>query len=469
MTISPFDPMNKCPRCGADTQPGDSFCLSCGNRLNTSDPPGQGFPPPTNPSVSRYYVRLGVLLVLMGIICVLLREGLLGFPGIFFWFIGGDLMQFWFLVLVVLGFLYLGALSRLQKRAKRGWGLMSQYQSFSPEPPGSEWPASAQQRSGRFIQALQRVPLVLLVGFLIYYFFIQGYTIHTRPHPTISGACNGGTMTVQANTTTDTVSLKAGLLTIEGFGNYDGANNVLNVNGNLCGFTLGVPANTNLHLTGNDATLSVTGVTGKLELDNNAGDINIDGSTLLAGSVISNNAGNITITNSHLMPGVTVTSNSSPIHIVSSTINGAVLSQGQYQIEHCMLTGTVQIEDQAQVQDSLLSNATITAGGQPVKFINSRVNGFAKITGGDEFTGALTSGSSLTIIDHGGHETITLQAGLPFHLDASGVTSFSSNDPALQGLDQSVLASSDGVHVNIGADPQTTVTIQGQGDTLQLN
>lgn len=80
---------------------------------STRDPSGQGFPPPTNPSVSRYYVRLGVLLVLMGIICVLLLEGLLGFPGIFFWFIGGDLMQFWFLVLVVLGFLYLGALSHL--------------------------------------------------------------------------------------------------------------------------------------------------------------------------------------------------------------------------------------------------------------------------------------------------------------------------------------------------------------------
>ena len=476
--------MNNCPSCGAETRPGDSFCLTCGNRLFAADSSphrmpfmggdatsasGQGFPPPTNPSVSHSYVRLGMLLVLMGIFCVLLLEGLLEFPGIFFWFLGGDLMQFWFLVLVVLGFLYRGTLSRLQKRAKRGWILTHQYQSFSPEPSGSEWLASAQQRSGRFIQALLRAPLVLLVGFLIFYFFIQGYTIHIRPHPTIAGECNGGTMTVQANTTTDTVSMKAGLLTIEGFGNYDGANNVLNVNGNLCGFTLGVPANTNLHLSGNDATLSVTGVTGKLELDNNAGDINIDGSTLLAGSVINNNAGNITITNSHLMPEVTVTSNSSPIHIVSSTINGAVLSQGQYQIEHCMLTGTVQIEDQAQVQDSLLSNATITAGDQPVKFIHNRVNGFAKITGGDEFTGTLTSGSSLTIIDHGGHETITLPAGLPFHLDASGVTSFSSNDLALQGLDQSGLASSDGVHVNIGADPQTTVTIQGQGDTLQLN
>jgi hypothetical protein len=70
---------------------------------------------------------LGVLLVLMGIICILLLEGLLRFPGIFFWFISGDLMQLWFLALVVLGFLYLGALSLLRKRAKTGRVLMSQY------------------------------------------------------------------------------------------------------------------------------------------------------------------------------------------------------------------------------------------------------------------------------------------------------------------------------------------------------
>ena len=60
---------------------------------NTSNPSGQGFPPPTNPSRARSYVRPIVLLVLMGVIGVLLFEGLLGFPGLFFWFIGGDLMK----------------------------------------------------------------------------------------------------------------------------------------------------------------------------------------------------------------------------------------------------------------------------------------------------------------------------------------------------------------------------------------
>ncbi|WP_201389938.1 hypothetical protein [Ktedonobacter sp. SOSP1-85] len=282
---------------------------------NTNNPSGQGFLPPTNSSRARLYVRPMVLLVLMSVIAVLLFEGLLGFPGLFFWFIGGDLMQLWFLVLVVLGLLYRGSLARLWRRGaeKRGM-LMKRYQAFSPEYPAGEWPALAQERSsGKFLQGLLHVPLVLLVVFLVYYFFIVGYTFHAGPHPTVTGDCNGGTITVEGKTGSDMVSLKAGLLTIEGSGNYDSSNHVLTLNSNLCGFTLEVPATTNLHLSGNDATISVRGVSGKIELDNNAGDITIDGSALLAGSVVSNNAGKITISNSCLMPGVKVGSNDSPI------------------------------------------------------------------------------------------------------------------------------------------------------------
>jgi hypothetical protein len=155
-------------------------------------------------------------------------------------------------------------------------------------------------------------PLDCLQGTLpqLYYFFLVGYTFPVGPHLTVTGDCNGGTITVQGKTGSDSVSLKAGLLTIEGSGNYDSTNNVLNVSGNLCGFTLEVPATTNLHLSGNDATLWVRG---KIELDNNAGAINIDRSTLLAGSVVSSNAGKITISNSCLMSGVKVGSNGNPI------------------------------------------------------------------------------------------------------------------------------------------------------------
>lgn len=276
---------------------------------NISNPSGQGLLPPTNSSLVRSYVWPIVLLILMGVIGVLLFEGLLEFPGLFFWFIG-DLTQIWFVVLVVLGFLYRGALARLWKRGIQ----MRRSQAFFPGYPADAWPAPAQERSsGKFIQGLLHVPLVLLVGFMVYYFFIVGYTFHVGSHPTITGDCNAGTITVQGKTGSDTVSLKAGLLTIEGFGNYDSANHVLNISGNLCGFTLEVPATANLHLSGNDATIRVTGVTGKLELDNNAGDINIDGSALLAGSVISNNGGKTTISNSCLVSGVKVESNGSPI------------------------------------------------------------------------------------------------------------------------------------------------------------
>ncbi len=36
--------MNKCPSCGAETRPGDNFCLTCGNRLFTTDSSPQQMP-----------------------------------------------------------------------------------------------------------------------------------------------------------------------------------------------------------------------------------------------------------------------------------------------------------------------------------------------------------------------------------------------------------------------------------------
>ena len=120
------------------------------------------------------------------------------------------------------------------------------------------------------------------------------------------------------NASADTVSLNAGLFTIEGGGNYDQASNTLNLNSNICGFTLSVPTHSNLHLSGNDAEISVTGVQGNLDLENNAGNITVNQSCLLDGSVVDNNAGTITITNSTLSPKAQVTSNDSPIHIISS-------------------------------------------------------------------------------------------------------------------------------------------------------
>src|SRR5213080_4025586 len=50
--------MSICPNCGAETRPGDSFCLSCGSRLAASPPPSSatgyatlvGGPPPASNS-----------------------------------------------------------------------------------------------------------------------------------------------------------------------------------------------------------------------------------------------------------------------------------------------------------------------------------------------------------------------------------------------------------------------------------
>lgn len=272
------------------------------------------FDPPPDFSHIFSFVWSMVLLIPMGVIALLLFEGQLEFPGLFFWFLGGDLMQLWFLVLVVLGLLYRRALARLWKSGEeRRARLLGSSQAFSSAYPPAQRSALAYQRSSsQFIQGLLHLPLVVLIGFLVYYFFVVGYTFHVGPHLTVTGDCNGGTFTVQGKVGSDLLSLKAGLLTVEASGNYDSTGHVLTLSGNLCGFTLEVPTSTNLHLSGNDATLRVIGVRGTLEVDNNAGDITIDGSTLLAGSVVSDNAGKITMSNSCLMSGVKVESNDRP-------------------------------------------------------------------------------------------------------------------------------------------------------------
>jgi hypothetical protein len=279
-------------------------------------PPGIYASPARSGSSRRFLILAGLLLV-MALICFLLLQADLAFPGLYFWFIGGDLMQFWFIVLLILGFVYLGFSGARTRSSTRG--LRQGSAAYPPGYyPGYLGSVAARQPRRASASLLLRLPLVLLLVFLIYYFFIQGYTFRIQPHPTIMSDCNGGSFTVEGNATADTVSLKAGLSTIEGYGNYDQASNTLNLNGNLCGFTLSVPANSNLHLSGNDAELSVTGVKGKLELDDNAGNITINQSCLLDGSTVDNNAGTITITHSTLSPQAKVTSNGSPINIVAS-------------------------------------------------------------------------------------------------------------------------------------------------------
>jgi hypothetical protein len=268
---------------------------------------------PVRSGPPRHFFILAGLLLVMAIICFLLWQADLAFPGLYFWFVGGDIMQFWFLALVILGFFYWRFSGPRNKRRSRG--RLQRSADYYSGYPGS---FPAQQTRQASASLILRLPLVLLLVFLVYYFFIQGYTFRIHPQPTIIGDCNAGSITVEGNATAETVTLKAGLLTIEGSGNYDQASNTLNFNGNFCGFTLSVPAASNLQLSGNDAEISVTGVKGKLELDNNAGNITITRSCLLTGSTVDNNAGSITITNSTLSSKAKVTSNASPIHIVNS-------------------------------------------------------------------------------------------------------------------------------------------------------
>ncbi len=291
--------------------------------FNNQDQFSQGqFPPamyaaPVRSGSSRRFWILPVLLLVMALICFLLIQGDVAFPGLYFWFIGGDIMQFWLIVLAILGLVYL-RYSRVPQRSSAGgfpqrsdpYGYAGNFGGFSAQQPRRASPT-----------LLLRLPLVLLLVFLIYYFFIQGYTFRINSNPTIMGDCNAGSITIVGNATSNQVSLNAGITTIEGYGNYDQGSNTLNINGNLCGFTISVPAASHLHISGNDAEISVTGIKGKIELDNNAGDITINGSRLLAGSVVSNNGGNITINHSCLLDGSDVENNGGATTITNSNVS----------------------------------------------------------------------------------------------------------------------------------------------------
>ncbi|HLW00193.1 MAG TPA: hypothetical protein VKT82_16110 [Ktedonobacterales bacterium] len=280
-------------------------------------PQGMYASSPKRSNPSRRYWILAVLLVIMAVICFLLIQGDLAFPGIYFWFIGGDIMQFWFIVLVILGFVYLGNSGARKQSSAGGFSQRSDPYGYAGNFGG--FPAQQTRRAAPSL--LLRLPLVLLLVFLIYYFFIQGYTFRINPNPTLMGDCNAGSITVVGNATSNQVSLNAGITTIEGYGNYDQASNTLNINGNLCGLTISVPADSHLHISGNDAEISVTGIKGKIELDDNAGDITISGSRLLAGSVVTNNAGNITINHSCLLDNSDVENNGGAITITNSNVS----------------------------------------------------------------------------------------------------------------------------------------------------
>ena len=275
------------------------------------------YPAPVRSNSSRRLWILPVLLLVMALICFLLLQGDLAFPGIYFWFIGGDIMQFWFIVLAILGFVYWGFSGTRKQSSARSFPQRSDPYGYAGN--FGSFPAQQPRRTAPTL--LLRLPLVLLLVFLIYYFFILGYTFRINANPIIMGDCNAGSITIVGNATANQVTLNAGITTIEGYGNYDQASNTLNINGNLCGFTISVPAASHLQISGNDAEISVTGIKGKIEVDNNAGNITITGSRLLAGSVVTDNGGDITINHSCLLDNSDVENNGGGITITNSNVS----------------------------------------------------------------------------------------------------------------------------------------------------
>lgn len=75
-------------------------------------------------------------------------------------------------------------------------------------------------------------------------------------------------------------------------------------------FDITVPAQTNLKLDANDASLLVDGITGQMHLETNSGTLIVNQSTIIGPSLLRSNSGKIQATQDHLSGEVTVDNNS---------------------------------------------------------------------------------------------------------------------------------------------------------------
>ena len=81
---------------------------------NKGAPTHEALTPPKGVPQARYYIRLAVIVAIMAIICFLLVQGVLGFNGFYMFMLGGDLLQPWLVVLIILCFIYWRTISRAQ-------------------------------------------------------------------------------------------------------------------------------------------------------------------------------------------------------------------------------------------------------------------------------------------------------------------------------------------------------------------
>jgi hypothetical protein len=262
-----------------------------------------------------------ILLIVIAIICALLYRGDLGFLGsTWFIFLGGNLTQFWFIALVVITSFYLNIINKffkqIEEEAKRPNDPLAYDASLNL--PTANIPLSSKRNIPHLLSTA--IPIICVAAFLIYYFFFHGNTIAMKPNPSIDIECNGGSVFIKTNDTSDTIYLDAGLLTIQSWWHLDANANTFSATGNLCGFTISVPAHTNVKISMNAADVSVDGITGIIKIDSNGGNITVTHSTFLAKSTVDNNGGPITISQSNLLANPTIDNNGGTTTITDSQV-----------------------------------------------------------------------------------------------------------------------------------------------------
>lgn len=177
---------------------------------------------------------------------------------------------------------------------------------------------------------------------------------------------------------------------------YDLGSNVSGI------FDITVPAQTNLKIDANDASLLVDGITGQMHLETNSGTLIVNQSTIIGPSLLRSNSGKIQVTQDHLRGEVTVDNNSA-----DTIFRGTLDPAGSYRF-----TG-----NGGSIDLTLPTNAAVQINASTISgSINSTIAGMKAQTTTSGFALQAALGTApraqLTLYNNAGSISINEQGGL---------------------------------------------------------
>lgn len=293
---------------------------------------------------------------------------------------------------------------------------------FTPGMQRQRWQRSG-RRGGCNIGCLSTILVLALLGALIGFLFNivvvwGGTTIQVAASPTLiiqnqsynNSLVNQSIVHIHAGEANDQIHISPIHLLNIPFGlqelyriSGDRRTVIYDIGANLPGtMDITVPTHTNLIIDTNSTTFEIEGITGRMFLSANNGELIVKGCHLTNSSVLSGNSGMITVTDSQLSSSVTIENNTAAI-----SFQGSLEPGGLYQFASNGKPIVLTLPQNAglHIDATTLNNGTITSNIPEAK-AQSLYSGFEL---------HIDSGSapraSLSLYNNGGPITINEQGG----------------------------------------------------------